>query len=228
MSSRAVLSFSRDLEFATETELAKRMGCSRHYWLRATLKELIDNSLDSCEEAGVATPSILVHVEGNEISVSDNGPGMSPELVERLCIRSERTSAREAYAAPDRGAQGNALQVLMALPFGFGLEEAGLTITSRRIEHTIKLRLNRLHGRIDLERTTRDAATRLGTIVGMVWPGKIDLDEVEALIDQHAWLNPHVRFQLNEDRICEATAAISKWTPGLPIPPHWYTDYGAP
>ena len=27
MSARAVLSFSRDLEFATETELAKRMGC---------------------------------------------------------------------------------------------------------------------------------------------------------------------------------------------------------
>jgi hypothetical protein len=31
---RVVLSFSRDLEFATETELAKRMGCQKHYWLR--------------------------------------------------------------------------------------------------------------------------------------------------------------------------------------------------
>jgi hypothetical protein len=41
---RVVLSFSRDLEFATETELAKRMGCQKHYWLRATLKELIDNA----------------------------------------------------------------------------------------------------------------------------------------------------------------------------------------
>ena len=113
--------------------------------------------------------------------------------------------------------------MIMALPFGFGLEEAGLTITSQGIEHTIALRVNRLHGRIDIERTTREVATRPGTIVGLSWPGEIDLNEVEALIDQHAWLNPHARFQLNEDRVWKATAAIAKWTPGLPIPPHWYT-----
>jgi signal transduction histidine kinase len=135
MSSRTVLSFSRDLEFATETELAKRMGCQKHHWLRATLKELLDNSLDASEETGVETPQITVAIEGRTIVVADNGPGMVPKLVERICVRSERTSTREAYAAPDRGAQGNALQVLMALPFGFGHEEAWLTITGRGIEH---------------------------------------------------------------------------------------------
>jgi signal transduction histidine kinase len=105
---RTALSFSRDLEFANEAELAKRMGCSRHYWLRATIKELIDNALDASDEAGVETPSILVVVEGSELSVTDYGPGMSPELVEHLCIRSKRTSTREAYAAPDRGAHPRA------------------------------------------------------------------------------------------------------------------------
>ena len=99
--------------------------------------------------------------------VADNGPGMSPELVERLCIRSERTSTREAYAASDRGAQGNALQVLMALPFGFGREEAGLTITSRGMEHAITLRVNRLEQRIDLERTTREVPTSPAPIVAI-------------------------------------------------------------
>ena len=31
--SRSALSFSRDLEFVSRTELAKRMGCARADWL---------------------------------------------------------------------------------------------------------------------------------------------------------------------------------------------------
>ena len=221
MTVRTALSFSRDLEFANETELAKRMGCARCYWLRAAVKEVIDNSLDACEEVGLETPSILVAVEGNELAVADNGPGMSPELVERLCVRSERTSTREAYAACDRGAQGNALQVLMALPFGFGLEDAGFTIASQGVEHTIRLRVNRLEQHVDLERSTREAPTRPGTVVAIAWPEEIDIEDVEKLIDQHAWLNPHAGFQL-DDLHWEPSAAVTKWTPGLPIPAHWY------
>jgi signal transduction histidine kinase len=76
---RQAFSFSRDLQFATEPELAKRMGCPRPIWLRAALKELIDNSLDTAEEAGIE-PAIRVALDENILSVSDNGPGMSPEL----------------------------------------------------------------------------------------------------------------------------------------------------
>jgi DNA topoisomerase VI subunit B len=222
MTARSILSFSRDLESATETELGKRMGCPRSYWLRATVKELIDNALDACEEAGIETPSILVAVGSNELMVADNGPGMAPELVERLCIRSERTSTREAYAAPDRGSQGNALQVLMALPFGFAREEAGLTITSRGVEHTIRLRVNRLEQRIDLDRAISVAPAGPGATVSIRWPEAIDLDDVKSLIGEHAFLNPHADFRLKDERYWAATAPISKWTPGLPIPAHWY------
>ena len=83
---RTTFSFSRDLEFATEPELAKRMGCGRHLWLRAAIKELMDNALDAAEEAGVE-PEVAVEVDGDRLTVADNGPGMAPELVERLCIR---------------------------------------------------------------------------------------------------------------------------------------------
>ena len=200
MNARAILSFSRDLEFATEAELAKRMGCERGFWLRATVKELIDNALDSAEEAGIATPEIGVRVDDDTLTVADNGPGMSAELVERLCNRSERTSTREAFAAPDRGSQGNALQVIMSLPFGFGHEEAGLTITSQGVEHAIRLRVNRLEQRVDLDRTVSDAPPGRGTMVSIRWPEEIDLDEVEELINEHAWLNPHASFWLNDER----------------------------
>jgi hypothetical protein len=163
---RQAFSFSRDLEFATEPELAKRMGCPRPIWLRAALKELIDNSLDAAKEAGIES-AIRVALDENILSVSDNGPGMSPELVERLCIRSERTSTREAYAAPDRGVQGNAVQVIVALPLGLGRDEAVTAITSRGVEHRIILKVNRLQQQLEVERTERAVPETPGAKVGL-------------------------------------------------------------
>ena len=66
----------------------------------------------------------------------------------------------------------------MALPFGFGLEEARLTITSQGVEHAITLRVNRLHGRIDLERAAREVEAGPGAVFALTWPEEIDLDEV--------------------------------------------------
>ena len=87
-----LFSFSRDLEFAAEPELAKRMGCGRQLWLRAAVKELIDNALDDAEENGIAPEiTVEVDVDGNRLTVADNGSGMPQDLVERICVRSERT-----------------------------------------------------------------------------------------------------------------------------------------
>src|SRR6476659_5877870 len=83
---RSALSFSRDLEFATEPELTKRMGCTRSLWMRATVKELTDNALDATEEAGV-DPEIAVTLNRDTLEVADTGPGMHPELVAQLCVR---------------------------------------------------------------------------------------------------------------------------------------------
>jgi hypothetical protein len=228
---RAVLSFSRDLEFATEPELAKRMGCPRQLWLRAAVKELTDNALDAAEEAGI-TPEIAVEVDAAVVTVTDNGPGMAPELVERLCVRSERTSSRDAYASPDRGAQGNALQVIMALPLGLGRDEAVSLIMSRGVEHRITLKVNRLEQRIDVERVeTPRYSVQIGTTVAMSWPHGLNGDAVAAigaLLDQHARLNPHARLDLRAPLFGMARTwaaprgALTKWSPGLPVPAHWY------
>jgi hypothetical protein len=77
---RWAFSFSRDLEFATEPELVKRMGCVRQLWLCAAVKELSDNGLDAAEEAGVE-PVITVAMDSDTLTATDNGPGMAPELV---------------------------------------------------------------------------------------------------------------------------------------------------
>lgn len=47
------------------------------------IKELIDNSLDACEEVGTP-PVIDVVVNAEGITVIDNGPGIPPATVDRL------------------------------------------------------------------------------------------------------------------------------------------------
>jgi hypothetical protein len=82
----------------------------------------------------------------------------------------------------------------MTLPFGFGLEEVRLTITSQGVEHAITLRVNRLHGRIDLERAAHEVEVGPGAVFALVWPDEIDLAEVRTLTYRHAWLNPHAHL----------------------------------
>ena len=195
---RTAFSVSRDLELVTQDGLTKRMGIVREGWLRATVKELIDNALDACEEAGI-DPEIKITIAGSVLTVADNGPGVAPETVERLCTLAERTSSREAYAAPDRGAQGNALQTIMLLGFGFGREVSGITIESRGVNHQIQLRVNRL-ARTDRagargRRRCRPAQARS---VSIAWPEPIDPDQISSGIWSRStrWLNPHAEFRL--------------------------------
>jgi DNA topoisomerase VI subunit B len=227
---RALLSFSRNLEFINQPELAKRMGIPLEGWLRATTKELIDNGLDAVEEAGV-DPAITVTVDGRRLTVADNGPGMAPELVERLCKLTERTSTREPFAAPDRGAQGNALQTIMHLGFGYGHETSRLTIDSQGINHQIALRANRLAGRVELERMATPTPAGDGTSVTVPWPIEVDpttlSNDARRIVYEQAWLNPHAEFHLIIDSetawTADPTTAVRKWTPGMAVPPHWYS-----
>ena len=73
-------------------------------------------SLDACEEARIA-PKLAITIDSamGIIRVADNGPGIPPETVTSILDFTTRTSSREAYASPTRGAQGNALRCI-ALP----------------------------------------------------------------------------------------------------------------
>ena len=211
---RAALSFSRDLEFATETELAKRMGCSRHYWLRATLKELIDNALDACEEAGVAHAVDRHRPRGQRA----RGRRQRTGHVAGAGRAAVRPIGAHQHPRGLRGARsrqpGQRAPALMALPFGFGLEEAGLTITSQGVEHTITLRVNRLHGRIDLERTTSEVPSQAGNDRRSDLAGG-DRPRGGRGADRSARLAQSARRVPAERRdFWEPTAAVTKWTPG--------------
>ena len=105
---RTVFSTSRLAEFCSKDELCGRPGTTSLTGRWSSLKELVDNALDAAEEAGIA-PVIKVTFDDTGITVTDNGPGIAPDAVASILDYSNRTSSREAYVSPTRGAQGNAL-----------------------------------------------------------------------------------------------------------------------
>src|SRR5207302_1349773 len=113
---RETFQTSRLLDFASEKELTMQLGFERDEWPLVVLKELFDNALDGVEEAGVA-PVLDVILDDFGITVGDNGAGIPPETVPGILDFSVRVSSREAYVAPDRGAQGNALKGILMIPF---------------------------------------------------------------------------------------------------------------
>jgi DNA topoisomerase VI subunit B len=107
-------------------------------WPLVIVKELADNALDTAEGAGIA-PEIEIVVTADAIMVSDRGPGIAPATVESLIDYSVRTSSRAAYVSPTRGAQGNALQTILAMPFVLAQGQQGeVLIESQGIAHTVR------------------------------------------------------------------------------------------
>jgi hypothetical protein len=62
-------------------------------WPLVVLKELLDNALDSTEEAGIA-PVIEISVSQDDITVADNGPSIAPETVADIIDYTARVSSQ--------------------------------------------------------------------------------------------------------------------------------------
>jgi DNA topoisomerase VI subunit B len=115
---RVAFTVSRLAEFCGTKELVAQTGHAVEDWPVAIMKELTDNALDACEEANIPPViNIVVSPETGEISISDNGPGMPVSTIRGVVDYSRRVSSREAYCSPTRGAQGNALKTIVAMPF---------------------------------------------------------------------------------------------------------------
>ena len=111
--------------------------------LLTTIKEAVDNSLDACEEAEVA-PNITIIVDTGTIIVQDNAGGIDIETIKSILDYTIRVSSREAYVSPTRGAQGNALKTLLAMPFVLDGTTGTTVIETRAERHTITFRVDQL------------------------------------------------------------------------------------
>ncbi len=225
---------SRLLDFFSEKELVAQIGHSKADWPLVAIKELIDNALDACEEAGVA-PEITVTVAEDSLWVQDNGPGLPAAMVTRILDYGVRVSSREAYCEPARGAQGNALKTLVAMPFVLsGNDQGHLTLRANGVEHDITVRVDRIRQLPVIQHQTMPVPqVQTGTFVQIHWPRSAcsllgDFARMYKLALTFVCLNPHltltVRHFAQEDCHWSAIAPRwGKWTAQEPHVPHWYT-----
>ena len=239
---RVPFTVSRLMEFCTRRELVNQIGHDVHEWPLVALKELVDNSIDACEDAEIA-PVVSVTVKGGSIIVQDNGPGIPAKTIEGVLDYSIRVSSREAYCAPTRGSQGNALKTI--LPMGYVIDErhgeaaSGKTIIEANgVAHHIAFAVDHIKQEPKIERTTKPSRLTRGTRITVELPalqdGEHEYDLVEGcknrflqLAESYAWLNPHLslRVSWNGERRIDIKAskpAWKKWLPSWPTSAHWY------
>jgi DNA topoisomerase VI subunit B len=231
---REIFKTSRLLEFCSEKELVNQTGHAVDQWPLVILKELVDNAIDACEEADIA-PVIEVTVRDGTIRLSDNGPGIGPKTVKDITDYSTRTSSREAYVSPTRGAQGNALKTILAMPFILDGGTMGETsIASRGVSHHIRFGVDHLRQEPKITIGRDDSDVKTGTRVMVRWPDSACSKLVRSksrflqIAEGFAWLNPHLTIEIDWEgettRIKATEPEWKKWRPSDPTSPHWYTD----
>jgi hypothetical protein len=222
---RKTFSASRLDEYASIDGLTKLTGQPVENWLLVIAKECIDNAADNAENAGVA-PVISVTIGSDGIAVEDNGSGIPVATVKALTNYSVRTSSNAAYVSPTRGQQGNALQSI--LPMGFALDgNAGETvIESHGRAHAVRFSVDAVRRTPVVSIETSASEVKIGTRVTARWPmsahSMIKESNFCALAEAYAFLNPHLRLAIGDDRWEATEPAWSKWRPNQPPSPHWY------
>jgi DNA topoisomerase VI subunit B len=231
---RVPFQVSRLMEFCTKNELVNQTGHYVYDWPLVVVKELLDNGLDAAEEAGIA-PVISVEVKGDQITITDNGPGIPASVIDGVLDYSIRVSSREAYCSPTRGAQGNALKTI--LPMGYVLDEqsgedasAVTIVEAHGIAHRIRFAVNHILQEPKISRLTRSSPVTTGTRITVTLPHVLHDGVAPALLkvaEAFAWINPHLTLRVvwngKVKLDFQATnPAWRKWQPSWPTSAHWY------
>jgi len=221
------------MEFFTEKELQMRLGYAKPMWPAVLLKELIDNSLDACENAEIQ-PEIEVTLEPDSFSVLDNGPGLPTTSLERSLDYLVRVSDKSHYVSPTRGQLGNALKCLWAAPFVADGEYGRVEVSTGGTTHHIEVMLDRIAQQPSIRHTTESGLVKSGTFFKIYWSGVASY-QGQAISSRFykivvclAWMNPHATLILNlpEQKSCRFTATNpewKKWKTNQSTSPHWYT-----
>jgi DNA topoisomerase VI subunit B len=232
---RIAFKTSRLAEFCGQRELIAQTGHAVDDWPLVILKELVDNALDAAEEAGIA-PAIDISVSPGtgQISIADNGPGIPAQTVRDVLDYSYRVSSREAYASPTRGAQGNALKTLIAMPFALHGKSGTTIIEAGGTRHTITFRVDQLRQKPVIDHDLMPVIfPKKGTSVTIRWPDlacRVLADAEQRFLqiaEDFGWLNPHLRVRVEWNGVERANHEPSdpgwkKWRACDPTSAHWY------
>jgi hypothetical protein len=134
---------------------------------------------------------------------------------------------------PYRGAQGNALKTVVAMPFCLDGSMGRVRINANGVSHLIGFSVDHLRQEPVITREIVRTAITAGTTVTVFWPDSASSILAEAksrfvqIASDFAWLNPHARVALtwDDDALVEAEPSDpswKKWLPSLPTSAHWY------
>ena len=246
---RIAFTTSRLMEFCTEKELVAQTGQESYQWLLVIIKELVDNAIDACEEAGVA-PVIKVTIrigksgKPTRIIIEDNGPGIPTETITGIIDYNIRISSREAYISPTRGRQGNALKTILPMAYVLGGKVKGETwIEARGLKHQILFTVNQIEQEPIVNSISTHSPFTTGTRVTVLWPSKIEAEEhvwrdndptkinrdaISELLREFIWVNPHLtlRFTIDGKTLFRHDATNPNWTKYRACDAtsaHWYS-----
>jgi hypothetical protein len=163
-----VFSTSRLADFATLQGLTTQTEFSPSDWPYVVLKETIDNLLDAAEDEGLA-PRATITIEDHAIGVADEGPGIAPETVTRIVDYDRQTSSRAAYIGPSRGAQGNAMQCLIAMPYVLDGRRGETVIESPGVRHEIAFAVDPIRLTPVIEHVAQPSTVTTGRRVTIRW-----------------------------------------------------------
>lgn len=230
---REVFRTSRELEYFTQKELTLQTGHESRRWAEVVVKELVDNSLDACESAGIL-PDITITVEPDSITVADNGAGIPADVIKSVLDFNIRVSSKDAYISPTRGAQGNALKTVIAIPYVLDNCQLGrVQIAGCGQQHTITVSVDRIAQRPTIDCQSTASVVKNGSYFKVWWPDTASLQTPAALhyflqlLDSYSLFNPHANFtfksaELTETRV-RSVETCPKWIASNPTSPYWYT-----
>jgi hypothetical protein len=198
------------------------------------LKELVDNALDGAEEHELA-PEIAISVSTatGEIVIADNGPGIPADTVLGILDYNLRVSSREAYVSPTRGAQGNALKTIIAMPFALDSARGEVSIEACGLVHSVTFWVEPVRQEPRITHQAEAAPVKTGTRITVQWPlsacSILAASEARFLqmAADFAWLNPHLTLTAMwdyEERIAirASNPRWRKWRASDSTPAHWY------
>ena len=233
---RVAFETSRLMEFCSIRELTNQMGHDPPRWPEVIAKEVVDNAVDAAEEADI-DPVIQIDIAGDTISIADNGPGLAEDTIVGVLDYTTRTSNKEVYASPTRGAQGNALKTILAMAFALNGERGETRIELRGVEHKIVFKVDQIMLQPAIEHRRSKIPTVAGTKITTTLPppkGYSSLVQnsrnlLIGIVDAFCWLNPHLSLRLTWDgaEVLNVAATRSHWPKWMPMHPtsaHWYDN----
>jgi DNA topoisomerase VI subunit B len=202
---------SRAAEYFSVAELQTLTGQPRQRFVSVVVKELLDNSLDACEAAGVAP---VLHVSWvpdpasglAQLTVVDNGAGIPREIVHRIFNFATRTSDKAVYRSPTRGAQGNALKTVLGIPWALGVQ-GPLLIEAQGRRHRITPHVDPA-GHVHINHQDTATTRQPGTRVALDLPHAARDATLTYWGRAFAAFNPHLSV-----KICEGAHTESACSP---------------